>query len=71
MKNSCYTIPPGSNFEGINPKSQPLFNKGPSLKKRVGSPQKLLGYYFLNLTIFSAQSLAYGSFSLAIPPNII
>ena len=31
MKNSCYTIPPGSKSEGIKPKSQPQFNKEPSI----------------------------------------
>jgi hypothetical protein len=30
MKNSCYTMPPGSNIEGINAKSQPTFNNVPS-----------------------------------------
>jgi hypothetical protein len=29
-KNSCYTIPPGSNLDGINPKSEPQLIKAPS-----------------------------------------
>jgi hypothetical protein len=38
-KNSCYTIPPGSKADGINPKSVPLFTKEPSEKNSSGAAQ--------------------------------
>ena len=38
-KNSCYTIPPGSKADGINPKSVPLLTKEPSEKNSSGAAQ--------------------------------
>lgn len=71
MKNSCYTIPPGSNADGIKPKSQPTLTNAPSIKNAVGSAQKLRGYIYLNLIIFYAQCALYSSFKSAGPPTNI
>ena len=69
MKNSCYTIPPGSNALGIKPKSVPLLTRDPSVKNSSGAAQKQLGYKLRKCHILFAQSLDYGSFMLAGPPR--
>ena len=35
MKNSCWTIPPGSNKDGIIPKSEPALTKVPSDQTKI------------------------------------
>ena len=44
QKNSCWTIPPGSNMDGIIEKSLPMLTTGPSLKNWSGLLQKHCGY---------------------------
>lgn len=60
-KNSCYTIPPGSNADGMRPKSAPLFTNEPSVKNSSGAAQKQLGNLFLRSHIRCAHPPAYPS----------
>lgn len=68
-KNSCWTIPPGSNTEGIRPKSEPLFTRDPSVKNSSGAAQKQFGYLCLKAHILCAHPAEYGSLMLAGPPT--
>mmetsp|Transcript_5459 Transcript_5459/g.12849 ORF Transcript_5459/g.12849 Transcript_5459/m.12849 type:complete len:204 (-) Transcript_5459:269-880(-) len=40
-KNSCCTMPPGSNIDGMTAKSAPRLTSAPSVKNSFGSAQKL------------------------------
>ena len=60
-KNSCYTIPPGSNLEGITPKSQPELSKGQSIKNESGAHQKANGYLCFKVCILFTQLTEYYS----------
>jgi len=68
MKNWCCKIPPGSNREGINPKSLPLLILRSSVKNSFGSAQNEYGYLLLRLCILLTQASAYGSFLSPLPP---
>ena len=60
-KNSCWTIPPGSNSEGIKPKSLPRFTFGPSVKNSFGLAQKEFGYFERRSFILPTHCSKYGS----------
>ena len=51
-------IPPGSNTDGINPKSAPLLTKSPSVKNSSGAAQKQCGYFYLRFHILCAHPAA-------------
>ena len=60
-KNSCWTMPPGSNLEGMRPKSHPKLSKGESRKNLSGAHHILEGYLLKRYCIFPIQLNEYYS----------